>query len=305
LRRALFAAALVLTACTDGGPIPAEDLLLRITADATEVESGIAFPLTVVRVWNKDLTPTAWDEAALAPLVLRVEETARREDGERVEETRRYRAYAFGAGDVSIPGPLMTATPRAGGPEQTVAGDPVQVRVTPAVDPDDPGPIEWPGEPLREPFPWTPLAGGVALALVAVVLAVRRRRPVSEPEPGEPAAPEVARPAPGAVALDRLRLLRARDVKDDDAVQALHEDVAVVLRDYVGERCDWPAVYETTEEFVAASAVIRALGAEQTDALRRLLVSCDLVKFARVLPDAADRSGLLDGAEGFVGEGTP
>ena len=54
------------------GPIPAEDLLLEVTAGATEVELGAAFPVTVLRVWSVELAPEAWSDRALAPLMLRL-----------------------------------------------------------------------------------------------------------------------------------------------------------------------------------------------------------------------------------------
>jgi hypothetical protein len=72
-----------------------EDLALRISIDRDEVDLGRAFPLTVTLVWNKSLEPEPWEEHRLAPLVVRLEETTRRENATHFEETRRYRAYAF------------------------------------------------------------------------------------------------------------------------------------------------------------------------------------------------------------------
>ena len=45
-----------------------------------EIEVGRSFPLTVVRVWTRELEPDPWNDAALAPLTVRLEEASRRED---------------------------------------------------------------------------------------------------------------------------------------------------------------------------------------------------------------------------------
>ena len=93
----------LLAACTRHDPIAAEELALRVALPAglERVPFGQSFPLEVMRVWEKDLVPGEWDDRALAPLVVRLEEVTLREDDVRVEERRRYRAYAFLRGSIS------------------------------------------------------------------------------------------------------------------------------------------------------------------------------------------------------------
>src|SRR5204863_7514167 len=82
-------------ACSQVSFASNEELAIALTVETTEVELGKAFPLTVVRTWGKTLTPSAFDERSLAPLVTKLESTSLVENDSRAEETRRYLAYAF------------------------------------------------------------------------------------------------------------------------------------------------------------------------------------------------------------------
>ena len=192
-------------ACGDGTPI--SDVPLQVTAGVEEVALGRAFPLTVVRTWSKGSEPADWSDETLVVLPT---ETTRREDGTRVEETRRYDAYAFSLDDLTTP---------------------VELRVKRALDPRQPGPAELPGAVPAKTFPWRT----VGVALAALLLLLRRRRPTAEPPPPEPDSP--AQPAPHLRAL--ARLARARRAE----LQACYAETAALLRDYAGVRAA-----ETTED---------------------------------------------------------
>ena len=110
-------------ACRDGAPIG--DAPLSITAAVREVPLGTAFPLEVLRTWSAGPAPD-WSDETLAPLYVRLVETSRRESEGRVEETRRYEAYAFALADLA---------------------EPVELRETRALDPTAPGPAELPAAP--------------------------------------------------------------------------------------------------------------------------------------------------------------
>jgi hypothetical protein len=269
-RRSLLLLLALAAACGEEAPIPAAPL--TITAAAPEVELGKAFPLTVVRTWSKGHTPAPWDDAALAPLEVRLLETSRREDGRRVEETRRYRGYAFSLTDVRLPG--------------------LELRVKRALDPKSPGPAELPGEPLPEPTSRWPLWAVGAALLGAFVLLLRRRR--APPTLAAPApAPEPPPPGPHVLALERIDRLRGQEPHGRDEISAFYIEASGLLRDYVGERFNVRADVMTTEELIEIQA-----------SLARVLPDCDLVKFARHEPTASERERLLDRAEAFVRETT-
>ncbi|MCK6460662.1 MAG: hypothetical protein L6Q95_12310, partial [Planctomycetes bacterium] len=170
-----LALAVFLASCGGSAPIPETDLLLRIEPAAFEVETGEPFPLTVTRVYRKDLVPAAWSGKELAPLALRPAGETRRDDGVRVEETFRYVAHVFSLDDVVVRGVKLPAKPLDGGAERKVAATGFRIRVKPVLDPEDPGPPELPGEPPPSRA-WLWWGSGALLLLLAAVLLLALRR---------------------------------------------------------------------------------------------------------------------------------
>jgi hypothetical protein len=279
-----------LAACGEGASPPAVDLGVAVTLPEGPVVPGRGFPLTVVRSWSKDLVPAAFHERALAPLVLRPETTSRRESASHVEETRRFRAYAFSREDVRVPPLRLSARPAGGGPERTVPSDGILVRVRPEVDADDPGLPETPEAPPKPPGPRWPVLAGLAAAALALgaflLLRARRRAP-----PPPAAAPAPAGPSAAERALARLAALRARVPEDAAGARADVGEACETVRGFLAEGLGIPAFFRTTDELVADA---RAAG------LAPVLAGCDAVKFAAASPDEAARLRLLDDAAGFV-----
>ena len=164
----------------------------------------------------------------------------------------------------------------------------------PPFDPKSPGPVEMPGEPMSEPFPWRPVAAAGAAALVAAALVARRIRRASPGTPTVRAAPTATVPAEGphVRALQRVAVLRARAPRTPDD----HIETAAIARDYVHDRFGIAAGERTTDELLAAPQIAPAARRLLADVLR----PCDLVKFARDEPTAAARAAVLDAAESFI-----
>jgi len=296
-------------ACGDSAPIPDHDLHLRVTTDTDDVDLGRPFPLTVVRVWEKDLVPEAWKDDWLAPLAVRLAGTSRRTDDRRVEETLRYDAFAFRLDDVVVPPPTFRATARLGSEARAVQGGELRLRVKRALDPAAPGPPELPGGLLREPVRWGRwgAAAGIAAALTALLL--HRRRVAARIPPDAVAADDSpATPPPPTAqerALLRIALLRDRPPRTAAETQSWWVEVSAVLRDYVTEQCAVRAAEMTTDELLAAPAIASAVGDERRRTLAGVLRDCDFVKFARHEPSAAERTRSLGAAESFLrGTGT-
>ena len=295
--------ALAAAACGGDGPIAAHDLHVEVTTGATDVELGRAFALTVRRVWRKDLAPSAWEDDALAPLTVRAEQTERREDGERVEEVRRFRAWAFETGELAI-APAFVARPAGGGPDRRAESEPVVLRVAPSLPPGPTGDVELPGEGLRAPPSSLALVAAIALAALAAAgtgLLLHRRRRLARTSARAPAlADDPPRPAPAERALARLAVLRRSAPATAAEVEAFHAEAIGIARDYAGERFAIAGATRTSEEILASARRVVSPAAQAS--LATLLRGCDLVRFARAASAAPDRARLLDAAEAFVRE---
>ena len=139
--------ALTLAAFGGWGPgAPSQELELRVRAGVEEVELGVGFPLTVVRIWSVDLVPEDFRDEALAPLVVRLLDTNRREEDQRIEETLHYRAYAFSLGEFTVPAPLFRAR-RIDGSEVVASGEALTLPVRSALG-AEPDQAELPGDPF-------------------------------------------------------------------------------------------------------------------------------------------------------------
>ncbi len=275
----LFALALLLAACGEREPFPPGGAPLRLTAGVERVALGESFPLTVQRVWPAESAPEPWSDAALAPLRVRLLETHRREQEGRIAETRRYAAYAFTPGDLSITPP---------------GAEPLRLRVDTLLDPDRPGAIEPPEGPLPSPFPgWTwPALGALAFAALFLFYRAARRRPLPLPPPAIQAAAPPPH-APHERALAGLARLRARTPEGREEAVAFCTEAAALLRDYAAERFQLRVREKTSQELLAAVP---------SQQLAQALEACDMTKFARRLPDRAARDRLLDAGEAFVRE---
>lgn len=273
------------------GPIPECELMLRIRAGAAEVEFGAAFDLEVVRVWSRELVPEAWSDDLLAPLEVRLVGSSRREDAERVEETLRFRCHAFGRDRIQVPPPVFRAWRRDDRSERVALGEGLLLGIRSALDPDAPGPVELPGEPIPPPGPWLERTLLAAVALAALIVAWRlwraRVRRAYEVPPHE-------------LALERLQRLRERVPRGREELRSDSVEASSALRDYLAGRFEVRAPERTTEEVLEDPRTGSALAAEQRDALGEFLEHCDRVKFALHEPVAEERERQLDSAEGLV-----
>ncbi|MDJ0974964.1 MAG: hypothetical protein QNJ98_10930 [Planctomycetota bacterium] len=287
---------LALAACGEAPAIPPVDLQLTVQADTENVELGRAFPVTVVRVWHTALEPEPFDDAMLAPLSLVLESSTRTEDGTRVMETRRFRAYAFTRRDVVVRSPVFRAR-SAEGEVRVAKADSLRLRVEPLLDPDATGEPELPGGPLPERTNWTPLwiLLAVALAATATFGFVRRREHPGEAPP-EP-APEPKRDGWAQVELDALRA-EARD--DPEALRATTYAIGRLARRFAAATYDLRTRERTTPEIVRAARGAASVPAPAREHLASLLPACDLVTFGAFPSSPAARDALFDEAERLI-----
>ena len=165
-------AAVLLAGCSRMPRIALEDLSIALGVPEARVLFGKSFELTVTRSWRKDWMPEPWGDESLAPLVVRLLDVTTREDALRIEEIRRFEAFAFLRERVSVAPGLRARTPlgdlRASRPKE-----PLVLEVVPALDPSSPGEVELPDAPLDPSFSWRRYGGLLAAVLGAVAILLR------------------------------------------------------------------------------------------------------------------------------------
>ena len=110
---------------------------------------------------------------------------------------------------------------------------------------------------------------------------------------------------PQELALQALAALQERGLIEVGACEEFYVTLSAIARRYIEERFGLRAGEQTTEEFIREAMRSRELSSAQQDGLGRFLEQCDLVKFARHCPQAADMRQAYAAAERFVRETTP
>ena len=143
-------------------------------------------------------------------------------------------------------------------------------------------------------IPWWPAAAAAVIA--ATVLVWRRRRVRSVPTPEAPGPGPTPLPDPYQVALTRLAEIEAAGWPARGAVDRHYDLVTDALRRYLVEAAGIDALERTTPELLRLLPPSLAA----TDGCPRLLAEADLVKFARMRPDAARAAAYLDAVRSLL-----
>ncbi len=227
-------------------------------------------------------------------------------DGKR-KWTYRYDVQFFLPGEYELPGPSASFTEpsTASSPDgQAEIASPRQVKTEPiTVSARDPSakaisaeelktiatldPVELPGVWSRW---WWVLPLGLA-ALIAAARVLRRRRERVRIEPPIPAH-EWARRQIGALVAD--------DLVRKGLIQEFYYRASGIVRGYIERRFGITAAEMTTEEFLTAAATDTRFDHQHTPTLQTFMTACDLVKYARQIPHAAEADEVLKAAGGFV-----
>jgi len=301
MRRArVVLVASVLLAVVPGGVVPrpvmAQDARLRSDVDTTLVTVGDRIRLTV-SIEHSAGARLQWpDSLDLSPFeVLAAEALTPSGEGNRVRSGAVLTLAAFELGELEIPSFEVTVL-GPGEQTETLSTDRFGVEVV-TVGADESGDIR----DIRGPLALSVSVIQVSLLLLALVVALavalwllrrwRRRgaKPVSIPDlPPRPAH---------EMALEALARVEASPLLERGQVKEYHIEVSEILRTYVERRFSVPALEMTTRE-VSEGLQRAGVDADLQVGLRRFLDRCDLVKFAKVRPDAeGSRSVLALGRE--------
>jgi hypothetical protein len=143
--------------------------------------------------------------------------------------------------------------------------------------------------------PWFLVVTGVCVILAALVAWYLIFRPA--------AVPPLPVVSPRDQAERRLRELADR--ADTLDARAFGNEVADVLRVYLGRQFNLHPERQTSQEFLGAMAGSRAFTRAEHDLLTDFLTGCDLLKFARADATSARKQALVAQAADFVRTSAP
>jgi hypothetical protein len=147
-----------------------------------------------------------------------------------------------------------------------------------------------PAPSWRRPLLWSGAALLTLLLSLGLLIFVRRRAGRPAPLP------------PYQWALREIERLRPTPLTSAEEVERYHRLLSDVLRRYLELRFHLPALEQTTAEFLQTMRNSPELTAAQQELLREFLERCDLVKFARILPEPAACQAVAEMARRFVEE---
>ena len=147
---------------------------------------------------------------------------------------------------------------------------------------------------LRDHWEWVAGVLGVSILLAALVVLLRRRGR----SPAEGPTPEIQLPA-HVRTLAAMRALEQERLWQRGEHKAYHSKLTDLLRGYIEERYQVPALESTTDELIKELRV-SSLPSEQRDRLENMLRLADLVKFAKTLPSPQENEQMMAGGIQFV-----
>ncbi|WP_457290232.1 BatD family protein [Pedobacter sp. UYP24] len=100
-------------------------------------------------------------------------------------------------------------------------------------------------------------------------------------------------------AINKLHALRDKKLWQQEEVKQYHSELTDILREYLEQRFNIPAMEQTSEE-IFGSIKDRDITPQNKEILREILLLSDLVKFAKQKPQAEDNEQSIENALAFV-----
>jgi len=203
--------------------------------------------------------------------------------GKIIMETR-FVITAYDTGDFIIP-PMIIPFTSTSGDSGELLSQRIPIRVNSVLDPqnleakDIKGQLELP-EPDLTKYYWA--GGGLFLILILVLLWWFRWRS----KPGEEIEAEtVILKSPHDEAYENLRVLESSDLLARGEFKEFHIRLADIIRHFLGRRYEYDAMEMTSWEILMEMRRYSVKGDEEGASLGAFLESCDLVKFAKHIPE--------------------
>ena len=156
-----------------------------------------------------------------------------------------------------------------------------------------------PVESVSDPALWVIL--GVLAAAVSIFLLVRYFR--DRPRTAKPGAFRIK--SPWEQAYERLDRLAAQDLIAKKEIKKYYSELSNIVRYYFEERFHVKAPEMTTPEFLEHLGRLPHLPSSQKETLKDFLNSCDMVKFAKFVPDTDEAGRSFEFARRLIDETKP
>lgn len=221
-----------------------------------------------------------------------------------VVQTFTLEVAAYQLGELTLPG-IEVNVLGPGGELLTLHTSPVPIRIS-SVMANEPDPKLKQAEPPVQVFQRTwwllYLLGGIlAAAAIALITLLVYRRVQARKRAEKPPPP----PIPAHVlAIERLDQLEVDELIARQAYKELYLQLSEIVREYIGRRWGFDALEMTTVE-ISGHLARREVHSQVCQRLREYFGECDLVKFAKVLPDDEDARGAVQGARSLVHDTAP
>jgi hypothetical protein len=294
------------TSTSTGSPAAGNpDVKVTTKLDKRELKVGELAKLQIVVEAPSSMEPTL-PEQSFGGLELVDRQLKTEVQGARTRTTYELDLLALSAGDANIPA-LNLRLVGQNGELSSASTDAQSVRVSSLIanEPNaEPKPASKPLSVMQDDY----TIAWVALALLAIALIAgatlliarwvkRRPKPVLPPPPPRP---------PWELARERLeQLAQARETLfAAQQGEQFVDGVSDAIREYLGRRYGFDGLERTTHELMIILEKLRP-HALKLAAVSTLLDECDLVKFARMAPDADRAQELWDGAMQLVKATTP
>jgi hypothetical protein len=223
-------------------------------------------------------------------------------DGAMVTERTDYWISTYDTGEYTIPSLQIDYRLGSDTTRYHIESEPIDI-VVESLNPDKDGDIR-DIKPVRTPpRDWTPYFIWGAIVLVSLILAILVFVFVRRRQRGEalfPAFQKPPRPLHERI-LEALQDLSHSSYLEQGDIKGYYTRLSEIVRDYITERYSLNAHEMTTRQLIIAMQQ-NDVAERPTERVRRILSLCDLVKFAKFIPDDSEQHQMLQEAIEFVQE---
>ncbi|MBU0908410.1 MAG: DUF4381 family protein [Proteobacteria bacterium] len=274
------------------------ELTVQIILSSSQISIAESIQLTLAATAPEDFSVSfpEFTDSALGDFTLAGTTPAPKElIGAQLRQSRTLTLTPYLPGEYSIPAMTITAQDTQHPEQKTEVTIPARtITVTSFLGSNEKDPqIADIYAPLAQPLPtlYYLLAGAAVVLLLALLFYLWRRHRKHQPPP-----PPVPLHVAALAEIDRL--LHEQGAGSDFA--HFYARLTLILRHYIEARFGLKAPEQTTEEFLDSLRQAPVFSQEQKQLLRDFLGRCDLIKFARIIPDRQEVESGIELCREFI-----